>query len=276
MPIYSKSAVIGVDAFFRELHVGDEIQDLDGRHYMIDQFGRCKPLDGGNVVPLRNVKEPAFVGAEPGPFEEKPDGKVVPRNPEPAPEPVQTPPDVEMKDGIITFNFDRYKEAAPAIPAPVSTPRKPRAKRTGPLSAETNERMSASRNNSGTCEIGNMVKGLSISGAKARALLEQNGIETFSDKAGRGCIKREDRARAMEILMAACAEDADKVPEPMPELYEYERDGRIHVSATPPPKELLPGFEAPAPSFEAFSDQDLADELRRRGYEVTAIKHIEL
>jgi len=269
MPIYSKSAVIGVDAFFRELHVGDEIQDLDGRHYMIDQFGRCKPLDGGNVVPLRNVKEPAFVGADPGPFEEKPDGKVAPRTPEPAPEPVQTPPAepepvVEVKDGTITFNFDRYlKEAAPADPAPVSTPRKPRAKRTGPLPTETKERMSAARNNSGACEICNMVKDLPISGGKARALLESNGFKTFADKSGRGCIKREDRARAMEILTAACAEDADKVPEP-----DFHRP--------------LLGTNDPAYTFSKFDaclildDQDLADELRRRGYEVTAIKHVEL
>ena len=45
-----------LDSFLAEICVGDEIMDAAGTHYTIDQFGRAKPLNGGNVTELSCIK----------------------------------------------------------------------------------------------------------------------------------------------------------------------------------------------------------------------------
>lgn len=53
MAAKSKGAPIGAeDDLCVPVHVGDEIRDNDGNNYSIDQYGRAKPLSGGNSVPL--------------------------------------------------------------------------------------------------------------------------------------------------------------------------------------------------------------------------------
>ena len=45
-----------LDEFFAAICVGDEIVDKAGRHYTVDRFGRAKPTDGGNEMPLKELQ----------------------------------------------------------------------------------------------------------------------------------------------------------------------------------------------------------------------------
>lgn len=45
-----------LDEFFATIHVGDEIVDKAGKHYTVDRFGRAKPTDGGNEMPLKKLE----------------------------------------------------------------------------------------------------------------------------------------------------------------------------------------------------------------------------
>lgn len=44
------------DEFLAPICVGDEIIDKAGNRYTIDRFGRAKPTDGGNEVPLKGLE----------------------------------------------------------------------------------------------------------------------------------------------------------------------------------------------------------------------------
>lgn len=52
-----KATSTGVlDEFLADICVGDEIVDKAGKHYTVDRFGRAKPTDGGNEVPLKSLE----------------------------------------------------------------------------------------------------------------------------------------------------------------------------------------------------------------------------
>lgn len=230
---------VGVDAFFREIFPGDVVRDLDGNHYTVDKFGTCKPLAGGGIKHLSDLKEPSVVGAVAPPFAEGADGKVGP-----ARAPAET------------------RETPAETPAPE---KKKRGGSRGPKTAATRDLMSERRNKSGTVQIYNLIRdqGLPFDGRAARKILEQAGINTFADGAGRGCIARGDFARAQEILQKA---------EPP----------KVEIQVQAPGPDPAPLTEAPEMVFtredalKLLDDADLAEELRRRGYTVTATKHVEL
>lgn len=57
MAAKAKGAPIGAeDDLCCPLHVGDEIKDINGNKYTIDQYGRAKPLSGGNSVPVNTLE----------------------------------------------------------------------------------------------------------------------------------------------------------------------------------------------------------------------------
>ena len=43
------------DQLLRDICVGDLVADAKGVQYTIDRYGRAKPLDGGNEVPVRSL-----------------------------------------------------------------------------------------------------------------------------------------------------------------------------------------------------------------------------
>lgn len=45
-----------LDEFLATICVGDEIVDKAGTHYTIDRFGRAKPTNGDNEVPLKRLE----------------------------------------------------------------------------------------------------------------------------------------------------------------------------------------------------------------------------
>lgn len=303
MPIYAKNAVVGTDAFFREIHVGDEIQDLDGRRYTIDQFGRCKPLDGGNVVPLRNVKEASVVGAAAPklPVEETPSGKIVPVKVTGPSGDVPTKEEVKCLPALDETPAETRETPKPAKASPIGA--------RGPKSNATREAMSKGRNKSGAVQLYNLLrgKGFNLSGTAARQILEGAGFKTFTDAGQRTCIARDDYARALEELGKWVEDHRDdpewpalerkrREPEPEPVL----EPGPVRVvlkgedvapvlgKHVEPPRPIsedaqrimdddcLPGFTPDTCTVREAPDQMLANELRRRGYKADISKLIVL
>lgn len=228
--IQRKGTVVGTDAFFREIAVGDEIRDIEGRLYTIDQFGRAKPLDGGNSVPLRNVKEPAVVRDYAGPDlleaakTEVQKAKAEPATAEPA------TPDPGTPSG-------EPSETAGQTPGEISqSPDKPRARGHRP-------------NKTGFIRLTNLGVPFGLTCVEVREILEGAGIEIVPCGRKKESSIRKDDAPAAQRALDAWAERHSAPAE------------------TPPPS---PG------TLAGFSDQHLANELRRRGYDVTAVKHVEL
>ena len=63
------------DQMLHDIHVGDLLKDAKGAEYTVDRFGRAKPVDGGNEVPVRKLIGCEVVGEwKPAPAEE-PAGK---------------------------------------------------------------------------------------------------------------------------------------------------------------------------------------------------------
>ena len=265
--------VVGTDAFFREICIGDEIQDLDGRHYTVDKYGRCKPLDGGNTVPLSSVKEAALVSRYEGPPVD-----VTERKPDPQPE----------KKTVIMVPDPRPKKL-PLVerPDPNVDPDKPE------------KRMPGKKNKSGIVQITAITRTLGIS--RTRGLtddLHQHGIETtFVPKRNKVCIKIEDRERVTELARQWAgieSQSETQAPKPAPQKKSRTQSGEVKlVTPSDPPissealelirhaetirgAKLIGSGERGAMLLRDAPDQALAAELRSRGYVVTAIKHVEL
>lgn len=296
--------VVGTDAFFREICIGDEIQDLDGRHYTVDKYGRCKPLDGGNTVPLSCVKEAALVSRYEGPpldvTERKPEKKTVIMVPDPRPKKL---PLVEH-------------------PAPAVDPDKPE------------KRMPGKKNKSGIVQITAITRSLGIKRTLGLTdFLHEHGIETtFVPKRNKVCIKIEDRDRVTDLVKRWAEKEPQpetKAPKPAappkekPAKKSKANCGDLPVSSVLEAKgiddddivkaveehglwlrcldecpgfsdtllhnvltrrgfygttnlDALPGFNPAETLVTDAVDKMLADELRSRGYAVTAIKHVEL
>jgi hypothetical protein len=59
------------DQLFHDIHVGDLLKDAKGAEYTVDRFGRAKPLDGGNELPVRKLTGCEVVSEwKPAPSEE--------------------------------------------------------------------------------------------------------------------------------------------------------------------------------------------------------------
>lgn len=43
------------DQMLHDIHVGDLLKDAKGAEYTVDRYGRAKPVDGGNEVPVRKL-----------------------------------------------------------------------------------------------------------------------------------------------------------------------------------------------------------------------------
>lgn len=155
-------------------------------------------------------------------------------------------------------------------------------------------------NKTGLTQIANIsVRLYGVSGAEARKVAEDAGMVVVCHK-GKACITTDDLPRFKELLRekygprkAEPVQDVplppapvpepefDPAPDPMPIPVEYDKDGRHYVDFTGKTLQELIPEESPrtfgkADAFLILTDQDLADELRRRGFEVCAVKHIQL
>lgn len=100
---------IGVDAFFREIFAGDTVRDLDGKEYIVDARGDCKPLQGAGLTSLKKLGEVTVVEHRPR-FQEQ-DGKVVPAM-DPKPEPRVRLAPIAQEAGLSSYQAGKKLEAA--------------------------------------------------------------------------------------------------------------------------------------------------------------------
>lgn len=267
--------VVGTDAFFREICIGDEIQDLDGRHYTVDKYGRCKPLDGGNTVPLSSVKEAALVSRYEGPPID-----VTERRPDPQPE-KKTVIEVPAQPRPVKLTLIEH-------PAPAVDPDKPE------------KRMPGKKNKSGIVQITAITRSLGINRTMGLTdFLHEHGIETtFVPKRNKVCIKIEDRDRVTELARQwAGIESQPETQAPKPAAPQKKSrtqpcEVKLVTPSDPPISsealelirhaetirgaKLIGSGERGAMLLRDAPDQALAAELRSRGYVVTAIKLVEL
>lgn len=294
--------VVGTDAFFREICIGDEIQDLDGRHYTVDKYGRCKPLDGGNTVPLSSVKEAALVSRYEGPpldvTERKPEKKTVIMVPDPRPKKL---PLVEHPAPV--------KDPEPAIVQGTVSPRGGRS------------------NRSGMTSFWNLSRSVGIPAAELKEIAQEHGFEIVrANGVNRNTgirIEDVDRLRALLPERPAQKQKPASPPKEKPAKTSKANCGDLPVSPILEAKgvdeddivkaveehglwlrcldecpgfsdtllhnvltrrgfygttnlDALPGFNPAETLVTDAVDKMLADELRSRGYVVTAIKHVEL
>lgn len=192
--ILKKGEYIGTtDQLFREIHVGDTIQDSKGKLYTVNGYGYAKPLDGGNEVPIKSVKGCEVVDAW------KPD---------------DTPaPGMEVKGPVIKYTAPAPAKAKPIQEPPVPEPEFDPAP---PMPAKPAGTFTGGRPN-----ISGLVKLESISRtldnfatcAELRAIAQENGIRLTSHN-GKTCIPIGDKERLMELAkdLPAVADRPAKPP----------------------------------------------------------------
>lgn len=243
---------VGVDSFFREIFPGDIVRDADGKEYTIDERGWARPMDGSTGCGFKKLKDPSFVSKGEMPdtrFQEDASGKVAPALKVEVSGPEG---DVPTKEEIAALPSKQEISAEPA----------PEVRRTG-----------GRANRSGVVQIASLARKAGAKGiAGLAAYLRDHDIEvTFIPNRNKQTIRIEDRDRAMELTKAWAAERAEMLDamrgEPDP-------DDGLHrpLLGTKDPAYTFSKFDA----FLILEDKDLAEELRHRGYTVTAIKHIEL
>ena len=254
---------VGVDCFFREIFPGDIVRDADAREYTIDERGWARSMDGSTGCGFKKLKDPIFVRPNEKPdtrFQEDASGKVAP-----APRVEASGPegDVPTKEEIAALPSKQEISAEPA----------PEVRRTG-----------GRANRSGVVQIEALARKAGAKGiAGLAAYLRDHGIEvTFIPNRNKQTIRIEDRDRALELTRAWA--ESKKAPDV------YMHDGCIEINLDRALREegrarlAMNGAELSEAERETHlrgprdgqSDKALADELRRRGYTVTAIKHIEL
>lgn len=269
---------VGVDCFFREIFPGDTVRDADGKEYTIDERGWARPMDGSTGCGFKKLKEPSFVSHNDKPdtrFQEDASGKV---SPAPMVEASGPEGDVPTKEEIAALPSKEEISAEPA----------PEVRRTG-----------GRANRSGVVQIEFLARKVGAKGiAGLAAYLRDHDIEvTYIPNRNKQTIRIEDRDRALELTKAWAAERQEMLDAMRGEPDVYMHDGcidinldralreeggvRVAMNGDDPHRPRL-GTNDPAYTFSKFDaflileDKDLADELRRRGYEVTAVKHIEL
>ena len=240
---------IGTDIYYKEIFPGDTIKDASGKYYTVTSGGSIKPLDGGNELTLSNIDEPQICDAV--------QAKQTTQAPEVRPVKIMERKGKENKSGLVS--------------------------------------------------LGNLARKLHTKQAGFARTLRAAGIEVVKGKNGYA-IRVADVKKAEEILAPLSV-----VPQEGRKPAKIKREAPKRPKLTDASGALLPGVtishdglgeehvtiehpqvplsdRCPAVDFEAlkeqeaeaavrgilaqFEDQALADELRRRGYELTATKTI--
>lgn len=212
----SKKEMIGLDRTYKQVHVGDTIQDAEGVKYTITERGTAVG-PGGKEVQYHTIKGPELCS-------------------------------------------DESKQEAPS--APVKKEEKIFPKRRG-----------GKENKSGLVSLSNLARKLHTKQVGFARTLRAGGIDVVKCKSGYS-IHVEDVEKAEQLLAPLSAvikpHVAKKVAEVKREVQKQPEGPAVDFEAL---KEQ--GAEAAVRGILAqFEDQALADELRRRGFEVTATKTV--
>lgn len=254
MGLMKKGTPTGVqDQFLRDICVGDEIADEKGKHYTINAYGYAKPLSGGTEIPLKSVKgktvTTAWKPAESAPFPFGQPGVKEPPIPDPEFDPAPPHPD-EIEAA--------KKSGTKSEPVPVTGVVSPRGGRT---------------NRSGVTSFWNLSRSLGFTAARLKEIAQENGFEIVRTQGA-------NRNTGIRI------EEVERFRALLPEQDKKERKSRSVTkepekvfiqedpATAPEPEKVLPPFDENP--LAGYTDQSLADELRRRGFELHAVKRIEL
>lgn len=304
---------VGVDIFFREIFAGDTVRDQDGKEYTIDERGWARPFDGSAGCGFKRLKEPVFVKASdkpeaPAKFQEK-DGKIGPVVPVETPKPAPAP---EYREGPAPHRGGRTNKSGfsqlgnlsarlgltvtearkicedagievvshgPNHKAHVRVEDMPKVrelltKASGREPAPSPGNNGNHRpNTTGYASFANLARGLHAKAWELRDFAKSHDFAVVrpTDKAHRNDgIYKEDEVRFRELWAVEHGSPAP-VPASAP-VSAPEDDLHRPILGTTDIKKVWTKFDA----FLILEDKDLADELRRRGYEVIAIKHVEL
>ena len=288
---------VGVDSFFREIFPGDTVRDADGKEYTIDERGWARPLDGSTGYGFKKLKGPIFVRHTDKPdtrFREDASGKV-----SPAPGVEVSGPEADVPT----------KEEISAEPAPEVRRTGGRANKSGVVQIETLARKVGAKGIAGlaaylrdhdievayipnrnkqTIRIEDRDRAMELT--KAWAAERQEMLDAMRGEPEPDGMSDEDVVKAVEDrgLWLECLEKCSGFSDTLLHNILVKRG-----TYTPIPDELFQPQRSQKeldiikegslakhleirPRIEGFSDTALANELRRRGYTVTAIKHIEL
>lgn len=240
-----KGAPVGVDSTFREICVGDIVRDADGKEYTVDEYGRAKPLNGvDNVVPLKRLRGLIVESERDAAMAERSWLDAITRQ-------------VEARKSEIVRQY--APNASPAA-APKPVARLEDFRKDGHPGGRENE--------SGMVRIYNIARSTGVNAAEIRKLAAENGINIVKHGSAPS-IRIEDRKRMLSIIRDAMAgrrsrsSQPDPAPDPAPEK-EQSNDSPPDGGTASRVEEILGSVE----------DSELAQELRRRGWEVVATKRL--
>lgn len=264
--------MIGLDRAYRQVYVGDTVQDALGVKYTITERGTAAGPDGKEVE-YHTLHGPELVGAT--------EAKSAPK---------------EAPESLRSLHAYDDPKIGPKEPrkAPVKREPKPEKKVGTP-------RPSAGRKNySGLVRVGNITKAVGYNLGNGTAVLRDAGIEVVKDPAtGTPCVRIQDKDAARELLASlvppavAVAIDAGReeiTPEIRATLEDRTKTKKVPLAPILEQLGQEGKPEGPAVDYEAlkeqeaevavrgilaqFEDEALVAELRRRGWTVSCTKSI--
>ena len=275
--ILKKGQPIGcTDSVFRDICVGDEIVDSQGRRYTVTPYGAAKPLHGSGEIDIKHLKDVTVVIA-PG----------------------------DAHAAAISAQVDKAPEK-PAQAAQISTQTEKPGKDTDQAAkaAKRPEFKPHKDNGSGLVDLSNLKRNLpGHTAATLLALAGRLGIPIVLH-AERRAVSTADAVRLADEAMQNKPVPVEVKP-PVKMKLTAPAKKKLHVYKAPDYKTVTPAVRKRI-ALQALddrelvpddlllsvamkrdlvpdegdvttpSDQALADELRRRGYTVTAVKHFEL
>lgn len=233
--------MIGLDRAYRQVYVGDTVQDALGVKYTITDRGTAAGPDGKEVE-YHTLHGAELVGAT--------EAKSAPKE---APEAVRS---------LHAYDDPKIGPKEPRK-APVKREPKPekQEKKVG-----TPRPFAGRKNTSGLVRVGNITKAVGYNLGNGTAVLREAGIEVVKDPAtGTPCVRIKDKGAARELLAslvppAGAVTIADITPEGPVVDFEALKEREAEVAV----RGILSQFE----------DEALVAELRRRGWEVSCTKSI--
>ena len=253
----SAKVKVGTDDYLRDIHVGDEIKDGEGRHYTIDAQGRAKALNGAGDYPLSALRGVEVLA--PAPVIEK------------TREAAKAAKEALLKQAEIGSDIaEKYpRETAEGD----GVQKRPYLKRR--------------TNTTGRIRLSNLARKRGISGIDLRQVAEGAGIPVTFDDAHNATIDVKDGQRLLDAydgqvgrkkLTVGVSVHTEIVTDDyiVQEVKNrgllsrcIEKCGGPYIVTTDPQK-VFTKFDA----YLLLKDEDLADELRNRGYEVVAVKRL--
>lgn len=253
----SDKVKVGTDDYLRDIHVGDEIKDGEGRHYTIDAQGRAKALSGAGDYPLSALRGVEVLA--PAPVMEK------------AREAAKAAKEALLKQAEIGSDI--------AEKHPRETAEGDGAQKRPYLKRRTNT--------TGRIRLSNLARKRGISGLDLRQVAEGAGIPVTFDDAHNATIDVKDGQRLLDAydgqvgrkkLTVGVSVHTEIVTDDYI-VQEVKNRGLLSrcietcggpYIVTTDPQKVFTKFDA----YLLLKDEDLADELRNRGYEVVAVKRL--